>query len=152
MKWVNLRMLASGPAPENHHSVRRVHVPKIASCLYINKWKQENFCFVYSLDMTLESVQLIIQNVTRKDHSHPGSQLQNSHVTTLGLSGYQCGWWWSPHWPEWREWIRHSWGALIFYHSVFTCTFIKNSNPSGKSSIWFFYVSCRALLYMTLVN
>lgn len=85
----------------------------------------------------------------RQAHSHPSSQLQNSHVTRPGLRSSA---WLVPiaHRPRWTEWRLRSWGALIFCHRVFTRVFIKNSNPSGKSGREVFHASCHALLYMTL--
>lgn len=117
---------------ENHHSLCEEAACAKYSLLSLWLKKQTKRFLGYDTGICAA-----IQNVARKDRGHPSSQLPNSHMTKMGLYGHWRGGCGSPRWPEGTEWIAHSRGALHFGLSVFTCMFIKDSNPSGKSGLRF---------------
>lgn len=131
----------SGPAPKKTSMMGSNYMgPKQLVVFMFKKGKKNPVCLF-----------LRHQNLCcHSEHHQRGQQSPAPNATPQPHTRHKsrqdpCGW--SPRWPEWTEWILHSWGALIFCLSVFTCMFIKNSSPSRQPSTSFSMWA--AMLYYT---
>lgn len=125
-------------------SVRRLSLPKITYYLYV---KKEKPCLFLRWDTRLCAV---IQHVTRKDHSHSSSQLQNSHMTDTGLS-LVIGVAGADHHPGQSEQSEYSTaGALSVFASVYSlgCS-LRTPTPAGRPAHGFLCESPCSIIHDT---